>query len=323
MNRFLVAAVVGALCLAAGPRPAAAGPSIKVGNGKAASCSETALRTALDVAEVQGGGIVYFRCGPHPVTILLTEPLVLPDHTDVNGEGRITLEAVPINGAFLFTTLFVDPDSSVLLSNLGVRLGFTVIQNDGNLTVHNGSVAGSIAHNLVNTGTLTIQNSAICCEVNDVAGGGVLNVGTLVIDNTTFSNSFGGGISNAGTGTALIINSRFSRNQFPEGFGGAVFNSGIAVIHNSRFSDNLADARGGAIENVGALSISNSTFSGNTARLGGGISNRGTLFIFNSSITHNTARVSGGGVYTCCGGRTTLLRTSVTGNTPDNIVDVP
>jgi predicted outer membrane repeat protein len=69
--------------------------------------------------------------------------------------------------------------------------------------------------------------------------------------------------------------------------------------------------------------VRRSTFTGNTASRGGAISNHGELTIINSEITGNTGRVDGGGIYTCCGGTTTLKKTEVTGNTPNNIVVVP
>jgi predicted outer membrane repeat protein len=95
------------------------------------------------------------------------------------------------------------------------------------------------------------------------------------------------------------------------------------TIHTSAFTNNMADSRGGAIESEGTLSIYGSSFSGNVASRGGAISNAGTLFVFGSSITGNTGRVSGGGIYTRCGGRTTLLLTTVAGNSPDNVVSAP
>ena len=127
-------------------------------NGRAASCTETAPRNALAVAEAQDGG------------------------------GLITLQ---------------------------LRLGFNVVVNAGTLTVHNSAVTGSILHNILNSGTLTVLDSTFCCEVSDVVGGGIFDDGKLVVQNSTFSNSFGGGIFNAGE--AVIGQSSFVGNQWPEG----------------------------------------------------------------------------------------------------------
>jgi hypothetical protein len=321
MLRGLAATVLGLVLVMATPWPGFSALVIRVGNGTAASCTETALRNALAVADAQGGGLVTFRCGARPVTILLTEPVTVPDQTTIDGGGLVTLQAVPINNAFAFTTLAVDAASSVVFRRLALRLGFNVVDNAGDLTVQDSSISGSIAHNFINTGTLTVLDSAICCEVFDVVGGGIFNVGTLIVNNTTFSDSFGGGIYNGGS--ALVTNSRFLRNQWPEGNGGAILNEGTLVVYATTFSRNAAAARGGAIENLGTLSVVNSAFHGNEASRGGAIANAGTLFLYGSTITGNRGRVTGGGVYTCCGGTTTIVRTTVAGNTPDNVVDAP
>jgi predicted outer membrane repeat protein len=306
------------LVLLALPQPALAAPPIVVGNGTPASCTEGALRNALTIVETLGGGTIRFRCGRAPVTIPMTETLIIPNETRIDGDGLITLAAVPIGGFFLLPTVVVEVDTSVVLSNLSVNLGFQVLVNNGTLIVSKSSVSGAVQNNIVNRGTLVVVDSKVCCEISDVAGGGIYNIGTFLIRNTTFSNSFGGGIFNGGDG--IIINSHFTNNQFPEGFGGAIWNAGRLTVYNSTFTDNSAFSRGGAIANDGTLRLYNSTISGNVAGEGGGIHNTGTLVVHDSTITGNIARRSGGGVFTCCGGTTTLLNTVVTGNTPDDVV---
>jgi predicted outer membrane repeat protein len=320
MLRHLAPAVLG-LVVVATPWAALAAPVIRVGNGTAASCTETALRNALAVADAQGGGLVTFRCGAKPVTILLTETAAVSGQTIIDGGNRVTLQAVPINNAFSFTTISVDAASAVVLRHLILRLGFNVVDNAGELTVQGSSISGSVAHNFVNTGTLSIVDSTICCEVSDAAGGGIFNFGALFVNNTTFSDSFGGGVSNSGS--ALITNSRFLNNRWSEGSGGAIVNGGTLAVFNTTFSRNVAAARGGAIENLGTLTVVNSTLHGNEASRGGGISNAGTLLVYGSTITGNRGRVTGGGIYTCCGGTTTIVLTTIAGNTPNNVVDAP
>jgi hypothetical protein len=249
MIRLLASAVLGSLLLIALPWSAVAGPRIKVGNGTAASCTETALRNALAVAEVQGGGLISFKCGAGAVTIPVTEPLTIPDQTTIDGGNLITLQAVPPDNFFLYNTIDVGPDSTAELQRVTLRLGWQVVYNQGDLTVRHSTIAGSIIHNLTNAagGTLTVIDSTICCEIFDVAGGGIFNLGDLTVRRTSFSDSFGGGIYNAGTAT--IDSSTFTNNQWPEGFGGAVWNAGgTMTITDSIFSGNSADSRGGAIE---------------------------------------------------------------------------
>jgi CSLREA domain-containing protein len=80
-------------------------------------------------------------------------------------------------------------------------------------------------------------------------GGGVFNVGTLNVFNSTFLNNVatadGGAINNNSGGTATIANSTFSGNSASYG-GGLENNSSTATILNSTFSGNTA-IEGGAL----------------------------------------------------------------------------
>lgn len=302
------------------PWPAFSAPPIRVGNGTTGSCTESALRHALTIAETMGGGSIIFRCGRAPVTIPITEPLTIPDETTLDGGRLVTLEAQPIGGAFNFSTVVIEANTSVTLSRLSVNLGSNVLINDGTLSIVHSAISGAIRHNILNTGTLAVVDSTICCEIFDVVGGGIRNMGLLIALNATLINNFGGGISNEAGAEAVIINSRFTSNQWQSGFGGAITNGGALTIIGSTFTNNMAGSVGGAIANFGVLAIYGSTISGNTGRDGGGIYNQGTLFVYSSTVTGNIARRSGGGIFTCCGGTTILRATTVSGNVPDDIV---
>jgi hypothetical protein len=131
---------------------------------------------------------------------------------------------------------------------------------------------------------------------------------------------YGGAILNGAE--ALITNSTFTGNEFEEGIGGTIGNFGTMVIRNCTIEESQA-FRAGAIYNEGTLSVFATTISGSFAGIGGGVYNKGELVLTNSAVTDNAAIVAGGGIYTCCGGRTTLIRTSVAGNTPDNTFQEP
>jgi hypothetical protein len=73
-----------------GPGPLdVSSPTTIVGTGTAASCSETALRSA-----VGNGGVITFNCGAATATIALTAPLVAPTDKDttIDGADRIVLD---------------------------------------------------------------------------------------------------------------------------------------------------------------------------------------------------------------------------------------
>jgi hypothetical protein len=140
-------------------------------------------------------------------------------------------------------------------------------------------------------------------------GGGIYNLGTLTLTNSTVSRNtseyIGGGITNGGTLT--LTNSTVSGNTVvpgccePSTFGGGIANVGTLTLTNSTVSGNtaLGVGRGGGIYNQGdALTLTNSTVSGNTARSGGGISIlNGKLTLTNTLVDNDcdgTTTFSGG-----------------------------
>jgi predicted outer membrane repeat protein len=220
------------------------------------------------------------------------------------------------------------------------------IDNDGVLAVSN-SIFTRNRGNLgavCNGGTATIKDSAFTDNFADQVGGAIfVEAGTTTMLNTTFSRNlavFGGGsifvfqgaldvnqstFSENGSathggaiiGNGLIRNSAFSGNRAAQ-IGGALF--GQFVVRDSEFSNNAA-AEGGAL--FGGGEVAKSRFTGNSAvSVGGAISVRSPLTIRNSTITGNSAGEAGGGIFVCfvCGAtEPELIKTVVSGNTPDNI----
>lgn len=122
----------------------------------------------------------------------------------------------------------------------------------------------------------------------------------LTLLNLTISNGSGGdggGLDNVSTGTLIVANCTFVRNNtlFK---GGAIYNeSGKVMVTNSTFYGNSAvDGGGGIFSHSGTLTVINCTFSGNsTTGTGGGIVNIfGTANVTNTIIA-NTA--SGGNCF--------------------------
>ncbi len=127
------------------------------------------------------------------------------------------------------------------------------VQSTGNLVLNHTTVTGGRsfeAGGVVNRGTLTLNNSTVSNNASQSGGaGGILNYGTAILNNSTVSNNHGS-----------ILGPNFSAG-------------GIAVLS-------------------GALTVSNSTVSGNTNSLigAGGISLAGgTLTLERSLISGNSA----------------------------------
>ena len=136
--------------------------------------------------------------------------------------------------------------------------------------------------------------------------------------------SFGGGIHNVGTLTVLdsTISGNSADGPLPDGGGGINNSGGTVTLLNSTISGNSASGNpgGGIASYGGTLTILNSTISGNAAALGGGIENQSTLTIQNSTISGNSASSGGGGIDTS--GSLTLTNTIVSGNTAPTGPDI-
>jgi hypothetical protein len=138
---------------------------------------------------------------------------------------------------------------------------------------------------ILNAGTLTINDCRISGNQVDSGGGGgggILNAGTLSVANSTISENIsnwggGGGLANMAGGSGTIAGTLVSGNQ-----------------------DLWVGAGGGCgLRNLGTLTVTDSTISGNVAFNGGGVYNypSGTLTVINSTISGNAASSHGGGIY--------------------------
>jgi hypothetical protein len=187
------------------------------------------------------------------------------------------------------------------------------------LTIQNGSAneGGGIVHN--GGGSLTLNNTVVTNNTSRGNGGGIANLqSTLTLNNSSVTNNtatYGGGISNYWYGVVNLNNSvvsgniarRFSANGYIYGgLGGGIFNStGTVTLTDTSVSGNTADEAGGG--------IANGDYPGSGAE-------GGTLTLNHTVVTNNTAGY-GGGIYNGYFGTLTLSDdSSVTGNTPDDII---
>lgn len=212
--------------------------------------------------------------------------------------GTITLthtleisKNLTLDGSGQSVTLDGQSTVRVLLVDSGVQLMLKA------LTIAHGS--SDFGGGLDNLGTLSITNSTFANNSASVDGGGLFSnsSGNLTITNSTFSSNsavgFGGGLFNQQS-TLSITNSTFINNSSPDNAAG-LLNGGMATISSSTFANNSASNEGGGLENSGTMSITNSIFSSNSATdVGGGLFNNGPLSISSSTFANNSASLGGG-----------------------------
>jgi CSLREA domain-containing protein len=236
LGLFFVAPAQAAVFTVNSPADPPAGDA-NPGNGvceTAAGNGVCTLRAAIQEANALAGDDTIILS---PNTYLLTQvtELTITGHLMITGGGAAT---------------------TIIDGNKGVRTNSGVLVIGPGVTV---SISG-----------VTIRNGG---RTGFFVGGGIFNVGTLTLTNSTVSNNAadsGGGIFNQ-TGTLTLTNSTVSNNS-------------------------AANSGGGIFNQTGTLTLTNSTVSGNSASFdGGGIFNNGTANLFNATVTNNAADSDGDG----------------------------
>lgn len=259
----------------------------KPGDGicKSKPSKKCTLRAAIMEANALAGkDTIILPAGVYPLT-----RTGAGEDQSATGDLDITSKII-LKGQGAATTII---DGESLDRVLHVHQGAVKISK---LTLTNGSAAsiGGGGIYIANGAKLTLTQVAV--RVNRAhQGGGILNEGTLVMNQSTLS-----------------------ENQ-SETRAGGLDNSGTATLKNSTISNNTAMASGGGIFNEYAqtLTLVNSTVSGNIAAGNGGgleTDTNGRTYLFNVTIANNRAGVLslGGGI--AAAGNTFLWNTILDGN---------
>lgn len=271
--------------------------------------------TYADCPPGSGSEIIIYANTLGTATITLGSPLPTISDTaglTINGGGRITISGNDAYSVFLTgvnVPLTLD-GLTVTHGNSGAGGGGAYVNTGSNLTVKNSTFsynhAASTGGGIYNLGVVILTNSTFTGNSAVDSGGGLISSGTVTISDSTLSGNtagYGGGLRTTG-GTITISQSSFISNS-ASSYGGGIYNAaGTMTITGSTFSGNTAPA-GGGIENEGNLTLGNSTFYNNSATLGGGLTNSfigeniGHAAIINSTFSNNSAAdsSSGGGVY--------------------------
>ncbi len=239
--------------------PTTSATSVVVGDGTLASCTESALRSALESA-----AHVTFDCGQE-ATIAVTEPLLLLNGTLLDGQGTIILD-----GGNQTRILEVEYYATVAIKGITFRNGAMLeVPEGGNDNA--GAIYGR------DRNTIYIEE---CRFYDNYAAG---------------SNGHGGGAIYPLMGHLTVVNSEFRGNRST--IGGAIHSmlTDLTLV-NCRFEDNVADEHGGAVFTDGAYippgsslgsgghnQLCGCTFTGNSA---GSSAGAGFLYAYRNPDAH-------------------------------------
>jgi hypothetical protein len=199
-------------------------PTMVIGTGTAASCTEASLRAA-----VMQGGVITFNCGPAETTIKITQTLVAPSSKDTTIDGN---DKIVLDGGGTTQTLkanssnFRANDHVLRVQRLVMRggreMGSGFKARDGDKTCAWGYKSGG--GGAINVRDVVVQIWGVTFIDNhgpelgpDVAGGAIYAVGakTLTVANSVFSGnsaSNGGAIGLLHT-SAQLYNVLFENNK--------------------------------------------------------------------------------------------------------------
>jgi hypothetical protein len=217
------------------------------------------------------------------------------EHVTVNKD-------VTIRGAGASSTIVDGTDSGRVFQ---INSGVTVTLDKLKITRGRVNTAGPPFYNnlgggISNLGTLTLTNSTVSNNISADGGSGIVNYASLTIINSTISDNtldsgcrdcfhLGGGIFSFDYGSLSISNSTISNNQAV--IGGGIWGGGSMTISHSTLSNNHAYGEGGAIFFIpDTLFVINSTLSGNISETGAGAidTDRGSnVLVVNSTLSNH------------------------------------
>ena len=251
--------------------PGFVAPSKRVGNGTAASCTESALRQAIS-----GGGTITFSCGSAPATIRIGSELVVTRNTVIDGGGKVTLDGQ-------HRTRILRNTNQLTLKKITLVRGRAAVSWTG---TPNGGGA-----------------------VNSTYGKKLYVADSVFRDNQTSNLGFGGAIFQAGNGLLTVVRSRFENNV--AGGGGGVYTllaglrmanstfTGNRAVHGSQGGGGLMTDGGSANSGSGAtggdIVVCGTSFSGNSALADGGAAllwayKKDRVTVSSSTFTSNSVK---------------------------------
>ena len=164
--------------------------------------------------------------------------------------------------------------------------------------------SGEMGTGINNNGTLTIWNGSVAGNYGGKTAGGVNNTGTFYVKGGSITGNSasekGGGVYNA-QGTFNMDGGSITENTV-EYLGGGVYNNSDFTMTGGDINGNTARYYGGGIANYGTFNFEDGLISNNTSSFfGGGVYNNSVVKMSGGSISGNSAGGKGGGIYAAHG----------------------
>jgi predicted outer membrane repeat protein len=238
-----------------------------VGTGTPASCTEQALRSALDAAKAAGGGAITFKCGgKHTITV--ASRLLVGSAKDksviVDGEGAITL-----SGGGKTRVFDLDNHTNFVVQRLAIVDGFVAAGEvkETNKPPNSGAAIRHPWFGTLKAIDVRFENN-VCASLDGEIGGGAI---------------YAGGLTEAVLSGCELVGNKASN-------GGGILNRGSTLtIVECSFRDNKAQSVGsGQFGNGGGVYIDGMNYE----NPGGTFSMCGTVFEGNSAKTHGSGMFS-------------------------------
>ncbi|TVR16623.1 MAG: BspA family leucine-rich repeat surface protein [Balneolaceae bacterium] len=249
---------------------------------------------------------------------------------EYTGSFSIDLD-ITIQGADASSTFIqADEHRGVATTRVIMINDASTVVNLNDVTVRHGNdtvIGGEGGGGILNRGTLILNNSHVLNNDSEARGGGISATedSEITLNNTSISGnssvSDGGGIWSSGA--VKIENGSILADNTSSAAAGGLYISGTATITDSFINSNFAlNGAGGGINHAfggGLLTIINTVINDNqSSSVGGGIASIEQITITQSQITNNrtTGAGNGGGIYVS--NVTEITNSVISGNNSGN-----
>lgn len=298
--------------------------AVLISGSPTVSISELTIQNG-DTTSVDGGGLLN-EGGTVSLTNVVVQNNRAPNGAGITNDGVMILDNVTVRNN-VADELVGDVSICADCAGGGIyNLSVMTITNSiihGNMAKYGGGIDNAINSAISATNVEVYGNTAQNNPADpDSAGGGIENLGTLTLTNSTVRNNeapFGAGIANDGT---LTVTGSDIHNNVADMRGGGMHNSFNLTVQTSRIYDNEAGSGGGggiSSEGGDVIVAQTAVYNNSAAGSGGGIVHNVTagansFMLTNSTLSGNSASGTGGGLRNAGVAGTSLNNVTVRNN---------